>query len=73
MLRIERCVCVNVSFEELRRHATACGDPSFRELQKKFGCGSTCGLCAPYVKEMLRTGQTVFTQIVTERDASPRR
>lgn len=67
-MRIDRCVCHDVSFEELHRHATASGDGSFRDLQKTFGCGTTCGLCAPYVKQMLRTGQTVFTQIVTERD-----
>jgi len=72
-MRIDRCVCHDVSFEELRRHATACGESSFRELQKKFGCGSTCGLCAPYVKCMLRTGQTVFTQIITARDESAQR
>ena len=72
-MRIDRCVCHDVSFDEMRRHATACGDATFHDLQKKFGCGTSCGLCAPYVKQMLRTGQTVFTQIVTARDEAPRR
>ena len=40
----------------------------FDDLQREFRCGTGCGLCAPYVRRMLRTGTVVFHQIVTDRD-----
>jgi bacterioferritin-associated ferredoxin len=66
-MRIDRCICHEVTFAELHRHAQADG-ATFADLQRDFRCGTGCGLCAPYVRRMLRTGQVVFTQIVTARD-----
>jgi NAD(P)H-nitrite reductase large subunit len=44
----------------------------FTDVQRQFKCGTSCGLCVPYVRRMLRTGETVFHQIVTDRSEPPR-
>lgn len=72
-MRIDRCVCHQVTFETMMQSAVARGGATFAQLQGEFRCGTGCGLCAPYVRRMLRTGQTVFTQIVTEGDEPPPR
>ena len=57
--RIDRCVCFEVTFEQLKR----CADDeglALDELQQRFGCGRGCGLCLPYIRRMLETGQTCF-------------
>jgi len=71
-MRIDRCVCFGVPFEEISAWATAHPGCTFADAQQRFRCGTGCGLCAPYVRRALRTGQVVFHQIVTERDEPPR-
>ena len=70
-MRIDRCICHQVTFEELRRRCERDSGTDFDTLQREFRCGTGCGLCAPYVRRMLRTGATVFHQVVTERDEPP--
>jgi NAD(P)H-nitrite reductase large subunit len=36
------------------------------DIGRETLCGAGCGLCRPYIREMLRTGTTVFTEILTE-------
>jgi bacterioferritin-associated ferredoxin len=50
---------MNVTFAAMHKYAQrhGCG---FEELRSKFGCGRGCALCVPYIKEMLRSGQTSF-------------
>jgi bacterioferritin-associated ferredoxin len=36
-------------------------------LMDETGCGDQCGLCRPYLRRMLATGETVFHEILTER------
>lgn len=67
-MRIDRCVCHGVPFERLREWSEENAGAGFDELQREFRCGTTCGLCEPYVRRMLRTGVTVFRQVVTEHD-----
>jgi len=67
MLRIDRCVCVNVTFAELKETAEAEGLDA-AALGRRYGCGLGCGLCSPYVRRMVRTGETVFREVLTERD-----
>lgn len=69
-MRIDRCICHQVTFEEMLCHARKQGDATLRDLQRTFGCGTECGLCTPYVRRMLTTGETVFTEIITS--AAPR-
>jgi NAD(P)H-nitrite reductase large subunit len=70
-VRIDRCICHKATFAAMlawrERHPKA----GFEELQREFRCGTGCGLCAPYVRRALRTGATVFHQIVTDRDEPP--
>ena len=53
---IRRCVCADVSFEELARN----GVRSIEEAEA-WGCGVNCGLCRPYLERMVETGETAFT------------
>lgn len=67
-MRIDRCVCHGVTFVRMREWADECPGCRFADLQREFRCGTGCGLCAPYVRRMLRTGAVVFREVVTECD-----
>lgn len=69
-MRIDRCVCFGVSFETLRAIAEACGADSVEALQRHVRFGLNCGMCRPYVRRMLETGEVVFTEIL-DGDSSP--
>ena len=66
MMRITRCVCNDLEFEELKRLAAQRGITDLDGLCGWTGCGLTCGLCRPYIGAMLQTGQTVFTELLLE-------
>lgn len=74
-MQIDRCLCFGKTFAELAETAERTGARSVAELQAHALFGQKCGLCHPYVRRMLRTGQTVFGEVVTEADepASPPR
>lgn len=65
-MQVDRCVCFDVSFERLKRHADAAG-ADFDRLQERFGCGRGCGLCIPYIRRMLETGETSIPLMGGER------
>jgi bacterioferritin-associated ferredoxin len=67
MLRIDRCICHGVSFEEAV-NATQEHGLSLSQLEDRLGCGTGCGLCRPYLRRALRTGQVIFHQIVLDQD-----
>ncbi len=67
-LRIDRCFCFGQTFAGLKRTADHTGADSVEALQRHVLFGTKCGLCRPYVRRMLRTGETVFHEIVTEAD-----
>ncbi|MFN3595869.1 MAG: (2Fe-2S)-binding protein [Rubricoccaceae bacterium] len=74
---IDRCYCFAQPFAALADVAAATGASCVADLQREAaaqGCafGQRCRLCHPYVRRMLRTGQTVFHRIVTEDDEPPR-
>lgn len=56
---IDRCVCRQIQFEELRDIAAE-ESLGFEALLDSTGCGSSCGLCVPYIQAMLATGRTTF-------------
>ena len=64
-LTINLCVCRNIRFSELllqaRRNGWALDD-----IVRNTGCGAGCGLCRPYLRRMLETGETTFREILTE-------
>ena len=52
---IRRCVCGDVTFEELKGLGVAT-----LEDAGQFGCGVNCGLCQTYIARMIATGETAF-------------
>jgi bacterioferritin-associated ferredoxin len=66
-LRIDRCVCLNRRFAELLPLAREAGW-DLAALTAATGCGGQCGLCRPYLRRMLANGETVFTEIIVERE-----
>lgn len=53
---VNRCICANVPFTELKKLADA-GIRDLDELSRRTGCGTGCGMCIPYIRVMLATGQ----------------
>ncbi|MFN2315464.1 MAG: (2Fe-2S)-binding protein [Gemmatimonadales bacterium] len=67
-LRITMCVCKQREFAELLPLARANGW-GLEALATATGCGLQCGLCRPYLRRMLATGETVFNEILVEVQA----
>lgn len=67
-LRIDRCVCYDVRFANLREVADRTDARSIAALQRHVEFGRACRLCHPYVRRMLETGEVVFREIVQEKD-----
>ena len=73
-LHIDRCLCTGRTFAELAAQARRDAldlDALMLLPRGNGGCGASsdprCGLCRPYLAESLRSGQTVFHQILTGR------
>ena len=64
MPRITHCICTGLSFRALHEQATAL-DLSFDQLCERTEVGQGCGLCEPYVRRTLKTGQTEFDELLT--------
>jgi bacterioferritin-associated ferredoxin len=62
-VRVDRCICRSTPFEVLLPRARAAGW-SLSDLIRETGCGGQCGLCRPYLQRMLRTGETVFHELL---------
>ncbi len=67
-MRIDRCTCFNQTFAALKAVAEAQRAMTLPELQTHVTFGQKCQLCHPYVRRMLRTGEAVFSEIITEAD-----
>ncbi len=67
-MHIDRCYCFQKTFAELKTVAEATGATHVAALQEHVVFGQQCTLCHPYVRRMLRTGTTVFHEVVTETD-----
>lgn len=63
---VTRCVCFGKNFKELKKIADKYQISELEELQKRVKFGLNCQRCHPYVKEMLKTGQTVFELLESE-------
>jgi bacterioferritin-associated ferredoxin len=64
-VRIDRCVCFDRTFAELRAVADDAGAQTLAELDAHVAFGRRCGLCRPYVERMLETRELVFSMILT--------
>ncbi len=67
-LCINRCYCFQQTFAELKKAADRYGLNNVQALQSHMNFGHQCKLCHPYVRRMLRTGQTAFAEIITDED-----
>lgn len=65
---VTMCVCRRTPFSHLlppaREHGWDLGD-----LVRETGCGGQCGLCRPYLRRMLATGETEFRELIRDPDA----
>jgi bacterioferritin-associated ferredoxin len=64
-IEITRCICRGVAFADLLPVARANGW-DLAAVIRETGCGAGCGLCRPYLRRMLLTGETVFHQLLWE-------
>ncbi len=57
-MKVNRCVCSNVGFEELLKVAGELQIKDADALSKKVDVARNCRLCVPYINIMLSTGMT---------------
>lgn len=69
---VDRCVCINVTFESLRTLREERG-LSLEELKEQTGCCSGCAMCEPYIRTMLKTGRTSFAPMTPMESAAAMR
>ena len=65
MIRIDRCACLDRTFDSLLALAEA-EHLSLEQLVRETGAGNGCSLCRPYLREALKTGRVVFNQVITD-------
>jgi bacterioferritin-associated ferredoxin len=65
---VSMCLCRGQPFARLLPLARAAGW-SLADLMRETGCGSACGLCRPYLRRMLATGETSFGELLHEDPA----
>lgn len=58
--QFDRCLCSGLTFAEIRREAQRMRTTSLKRIKRELDMGAYCSACAPFVKEALRSGQTVF-------------
>jgi len=69
-MRIDRCYCYQKTFETLKEVAEETGADSIEALQAHIPFGHNCQLCHPYVRRMLATGETVFREVLEDKDGN---
>ncbi len=60
---VSKCLCRGVPVGELLPRARAAGW-DLEALVRETGCGAQCGLCRPYLRRMLATGETIFHELL---------
>lgn len=65
-MKVNRCVCSNVRFEELIKIAGELQIKDADTLSKKVDVARNCRLCVPYINIMLSTGITEVPLIKSE-------
>ena len=64
---VSRCICMRMPFADLLPLARRQGW-DMAAMMRETGCGNQCGLCRPYLRRMLRTGETGFRDLLGEHD-----
>lgn len=62
---VSMCVCRRMPFAQVLPLARA-GGWGLEEIARATGCGAGCGLCRPYLRRMLATGETEFRELLSE-------
>ena len=57
---VDRCVCSNKMFSELKKIIDKEKVESAESLREYISFGQNCSLCLPYVKLIFKTGKTEF-------------
>ena len=60
---ITRCICRNFPFDRLLALARS-RRWVLEDVIEQTGCGDECGLCRPYLRVMIDTGQTEFRDLL---------
>lgn len=69
-IRVDRCICTDQTFVALRQRAQREG-LSLDEIMALTGlAGQRCGMCRPYLRQALQTGQTVFHELLPDDPAT---
>ena len=69
-VHIDRCVCTEQSFAALLELARERG-LDLAELAALTGASDRCTRCRPYLRRALRTGETVFHELLPEDEPEP--
>jgi bacterioferritin-associated ferredoxin len=64
-LQITTCICRQTPFARLLPRAREHGW-DLAALMRETGCGAQCGLCRPYLRRMLETGEVVFHVVLKD-------
>lgn len=64
-MNIDRCICTGLTFAQVLDHARA-KQWDLEAVRSELGAGDKCGLCRPYLRRTLATGETVFHSIITD-------
>jgi bacterioferritin-associated ferredoxin len=60
MRLVTKCVCRRITFAEIKEIANQRGVALIDHLIEDKVCCTGCGMCKPYVKKMLATGEVEF-------------
>ncbi len=60
------CCCTDCSLRGSFSWRARAGGWNLEELVAATGCGATCGLCRPYLRRMLATGEAEFRELLWE-------
>lgn len=63
---VTTCLCRGITFAALLPRARSAGW-DLAALMRETGCGAGCGLCRPYLRRMLATGETSFRELLWEQ------
>lgn len=57
---VDQCICHEITFEEIKIIVKEKGYTSIEEIQEAGISSTNCKMCEPYIREMLKTGETSF-------------
>lgn len=64
-MAVNRCICHQISFSEIKEIASEKNLTTIEELQAEEICSTNCRLCVDYIRQMLKTGETSFEPILS--------